>query len=48
MKVRGACDKPFWIYKRLNNYAAPRRSDDGLVVEEEACLMCGACQRSHH
>ena len=19
MKVRGACDKPFWIYKRLNN-----------------------------
>ena len=19
MRVRGACDKPFWLYKRLNN-----------------------------
>ena len=26
VKVRGACDKPFWIYKRLNNCAAPRRT----------------------
>ena len=24
VKVRGACDKPFWIYKRLNDCAAPR------------------------
>ena len=37
-KVRGACDKPFcWIYKRLNNCAAPTLDiDDVLVVEEEA------------
>ena len=33
MKVRGACDKPLWIYKRLNNCAAPvLDSDDVLVV----------------
>ena len=42
MKVRGACDKPFWIYKRLNTCAAlPPDSDDVLVVEEEAILCAG-------
>ena len=40
MKVRGAYNKPFWIYKRLNNCAAPPpppapASDDVLAVEEE-------------
>ena len=39
VKVRGAYDKPFWIYKRLNNCAPPPpppgpASDDVLVVEE--------------
>ena len=39
MRVRGACDKPFWIYMRLNNCAAPAPdSDDVLVVEEEVFL----------
>ena len=42
VKVRGACNKPFWIYKRLNNCAAPAPdSDDVLVVEEEAILCAG-------
>ena len=42
MKVRGAYDKPFWIYKRLNNCAAPApASDDVLVVEEEVFLCAG-------
>ena len=46
MKVRGACDKPLWIYKQLNNCAAPPPppapdSDDVLVVEEEAFLCVG-------
>ena len=37
-KVRGACDKPFWIYKPLNNCAAPAPvSDDVLVVASLAC-----------
>ena len=41
-KVRGAYDKPFWIYKRLNNCAAPTSdSDDVLVVEEEVFLCAG-------
>ena len=49
MKVRGACDKPFWIYRRLNNCAAPvPDSDDVLVVEEEAFFMCRACQGSYY
>ena len=39
MKVRGACNKPFRIYKRLSNCAAPAPdADDVLVVEEEAFL----------
>ena len=38
VKVRGACEKPFWIYKRLNNCAAPAPdSDDILVVASLAC-----------
>ena len=42
MKVRGACDKPFWINKQLNMGAAPAPdSDDVLVVEEEAFLCAG-------
>ena len=42
MKVRGAYDTPFWIYKRLNNCAAPApASDDLLVVEEEVFLCAG-------
>ena len=42
VKVRGAYDKPFSIYKRLNNCAAPApASDDVLVVEEEVFLCAG-------
>ena len=42
MKVRGTYDKLFWIYKRLNNSAAPApASDDVLVVEEEVFLCAG-------
>ena len=42
MKVRGAYDKPFWIYKRLNNCGAPApASDDVLVVGEEVLLCAG-------
>ena len=42
VKVRGAYDKPFWIYKRLNNCAAPTpASDDVLEVEEEVFLCAG-------
>ena len=38
MTVRGACGKSFWIYKRLNNCAAPAPdSDDVLVVEVFSC-----------
>ena len=38
VKARGACVKPFWIYKRLNNCAAPApNSDDVLVVASLAC-----------
>ena len=38
VKVRSACNKPFWTYKRLNNYAAPvLDSDDVLVVAAMAC-----------
>ena len=43
MKVRGACDKPFWIYKQLNDCAAPvPDSDDVLVVDhiEEEVFLC--------
>ena len=47
VKVRGACDKPFWIYKRLDNCVAPAPgSDDVLVLKEEVIFMCGACQGS--
>ena len=42
VKVQGACAKPFWIYRRLNNCATPAPdSDDVLVAEEEACLCAG-------
>ena len=35
VKVRGACDKLVWIYKRLNQLWHPApESDDVLVVEE--------------
>ena len=38
LKVRGACGKPFWINKQLNNCAAPAPdSDDVLVVAPLAC-----------
>ena len=42
MKVRGAYDKPFWIYKRLNNCAARvPASYDVLVVDlEEEVFSC--------
>ena len=26
VKVRGACDKLFWIYKQLSNFATPSRT----------------------
>ena len=39
VKIRGACDKSFWIYKQLNKCATTALdSDDVLVVEEEAFL----------
>ena len=42
VKVGGACDEPFWIYKRWNNCAAPSPdSDDVLVVEDEAFYVRG-------
>ena len=40
MKVRGAYDTPFWIYKRLNNCAAPAPASDDLLVEEEELFFC--------
>ena len=40
MKVRGACDKPFWIYKRLNSCAAPAPDSDGVLVVEEEAFLC--------
>ena len=39
VKVRGARDKPLWIYKRLNNCAPPppaTDSDDALVISSLA------------
>ena len=48
VKVRGACDKPFWMYKRLNNCAAPTPdSDDFLVVEEEVFLCVGDAKEAN-
>ena len=42
VKVRGACEKPFRIYERLNNCTAPAPDcDDVLVVEEEAFYVRG-------
>ena len=32
LKARGACDKPFWIHKRLKNCAALRRARDDVLV----------------
>ena len=47
MKVQGAYDKPFWMYKRLNNCAAPTpASDDVLVVEEEVFLCAGLAKEA--
>ena len=40
VKVRGACDRPFWIYKRLNNYAVPTPASDDVLVEEEEVFLC--------
>ena len=40
VKVRGACDRPFWIYKRLNNYAVPAPASDDVLVEEEEVFLC--------
>ena len=40
VKVRGAYDKPFWIYKQLNNYAAPALASDDVLVEEEEVSLC--------
>ena len=41
VKVRRACDKPFWIYKRLDNAAATTApySDYVFVLEAEV-LFC--------
>ena len=40
LKVRGACDKPFWIYKRLNNCAAPAPDSDDVLVVEKGVFLC--------
>ena len=40
VKVWGACGKPFWIYKRLNNCAAPTPDSDNVSVV--ASLACPA------
>ena len=37
VKVRGPCDKPFWINKQVNNHEAPAPdSDHVLLVEKKA------------
>ena len=51
VKVRGAYDKPFWIYKRLNNCAALAPAGDDVLVEEVEVFLCAghaACQESYH
>ena len=40
MKVRGAYDKLFWIYKRLNNCAAPALASDKVSVVKEEVFLC--------
>ena len=40
MKVRGACDKPFRIYKRWNNCAALAPANDDVIVVEEEVFLC--------
>ena len=47
--VRGACNKPFWIYKRLNQFRHPSagESDDVLVVEEQAVTSLGNVSSPH-
>ena len=40
MKVRGAYDKLFWIYKRLNNCTAPTPASDDILVAEEEVFLC--------
>ena len=49
VEVRGACDKPFWVYKRLNKLRGPprRKSDDVVVVEELAVTPHGNASSSH-
>ena len=46
VKVRGACDTPFWIYtgKRLNQLHRPRHreSNDVLVVDDGAVVTANA------
>ena len=46
VKVWGAWDTPFWIYKRLNNCAAPHRASDDVLVPSGSChIKC--CILSH-
>ena len=48
VKVRGACYKPFWVYKRLNKLRRPAPEiDDVLVVEEPAVTPHGDASSSH-
>ena len=54
VKVPGACDEPFWVYKRLTKLRRPpppppprRIIDDVLVVEELAVTPHGNASSSH-
>ena len=49
VKVRGACDKPFWVYKLLTKLRPPprRKIDDVLVVEELAVTPHRNASSSH-
>ena len=40
VKIRGACDKLFWIYMRLNNCAAPVPGSGSVLVVEEEVFLC--------
>ena len=42
VKIQGACNKPLWIYKRLNNCAASAPDSDDVLVIEEEVFLCAA------
>ena len=46
VKAQGACDKPFWIYKRLNICVAPAPGNDVSVVEDVAFYVTATTETS--